>query len=84
MHRPEEFLLDDPYGGPWLQDYALAQCKLMLGQARSKFSQVAGPGGGTTLNGDALKAEGQAEIEKLEIELTQYIEGGTPYTFVIG
>jgi len=84
MHRPEEYLLDDPYGAPWIKDYALAHCKMILGQARSKFAQVAGPGGGTTLNGDALKTEAQAEIEKLETELTQYIEGGTPYTFIIG
>lgn len=84
MHRPEDFLLDDPYAGPWLKDYALAQAKLMLGQARSKFSQIAGPQGGGQLNGDALKQEANAEIEKLELDLVQYIEGGTPYTFVIG
>ena len=84
MHRPEDFLLDDPYAGPWLRDYALAQAKLMLGQARSKFSQIAGPQGGGQLNGDALKQEANAEIEKLETDLVQYIEGGTPYTFIIG
>lgn len=84
MHRPEDFLLDDPYGGPWLRDYALAQAKMMLGQARSKFSQIAGPQGGGQLNGDALKQEALNEIEKLEIDLVQYIEGGTPYTFIIG
>lgn len=84
MHRPEEYLLDDPYGAPWLKDYSLAQAKLILGQARSKFAQITGPGGGTTLNGDALKQEAMAEIEKLELELVQWVEGGTPYTFVIG
>ena len=42
----------------------------MLGEARSKFSTIAGPGGGTTLNGDTLKAEAQAEMEKLDQDLS--------------
>ena len=29
----------------------------MLGEARSKFATIAGPQGGSTLNGDALKNE---------------------------
>ena len=56
----------------------------MLGEARGKFQQIAGPQGGTTLNGDALKAEGQAEIERLETDIGNFQEGGTPHSFVIG
>ena len=36
----------------------------MLGEARSKFpGGLPGPGGATTLNGDALKSEALTEIE---------------------
>lgn len=83
-YRPDFNLLQDPYGNQWLKDYTLATCKLMLGEAREKFSQIASPQGGTTLNGTALKAEGKAEIEQLELDLTNYKEGSTPLTFVIG
>jgi len=56
----------------------------MLGEARGKFNTIAGPQGGTTLNGDALKNEGQAEMDRLELEIGNYSEGGTPHSFVIG
>ena len=56
----------------------------MIGEARGKFNTIAGPQGGTSLNGDALKSQGQAEMEKLEAEIGNYSEGGTPHSFVIG
>jgi len=36
-HRPDFNLLQDPQAGQWLKDYALATCKLMLGEAREKY-----------------------------------------------
>ena len=56
----------------------------MLGEARSKFATVAGPQGGTSLNGDALKAEAIAEIQALEEELKLQVAGGQGYGFSIG
>jgi hypothetical protein len=56
----------------------------MLGEARSKFATIAGPQGGTQLNGGDLKAASKEEIEKLDKELETLIAGGTPMTFVIG
>ena len=82
--RPDFVLLQDTYAGQWLRDYALATAKIMLGEAREKFSQIASPQGGTTLNGTALKSEGKSEIEQLEQDLVNYKDGGTPLTFVIG
>jgi len=82
--RPEARLLQDRHAGPWVQDYALALAKYTLGEARSKFSTIAGPQGGTSLNGDALKAEAQAELEKLEMEVSQQVSGGAGYGFLIG
>ena len=83
-YRPDFNLLQDPYAGQWLKDYSLATCKMMLGEAREKFSQIAGPQSGTSLNGAALKGEAKAELEALELELINYKEGGTPLTFIIG
>src|SRR6056300_762562 len=63
---PESVLIKDVYASDWLSGYALAQSKLMLGEARSKFTGgLPGPGGATTLNGDALKQEALQELETL-------------------
>jgi hypothetical protein len=83
-HRPDENLLEDPYCGPWIKDYAFAHARLMLAEARGKFTQIAGPQGGTTMNADQLRTDAQAEIDKLEQELTLYSEGSTGLSFVIG
>jgi hypothetical protein len=83
-YRPDFNLIQDPYANQWLKDYSLATCKIMLGEAREKFSQVASPQGGTQLNGTALKTEGKAELERLEQDLINYKTGDTPLTFVIG
>ena len=83
-YRPDFNLMEDQFASQWLKDYSLATCKIILGEAREKFSQIASPTGGTSLNGAALKAEGKAEIETLELDLINYKDGGTPLTFVIG
>jgi hypothetical protein len=77
-------LFKDIYSKPWIRDYTLAVSKVMLGEARGKFNTIASPQGGTTLNGDALKNEGQADMERLENEIGNFQEGGTPHSFVIG
>jgi hypothetical protein len=78
-------LLKDIYAGEWLSAFSLAQSKLMLGEARSKYtSGLPGAGGSITLNGDALKAEAQMEIDKLLEAVQQMEEGSDPLGFVIG
>ena len=83
-YRPDFVLLQDIYAKQWLYDYTLATSKLMLGEARSKFGSIAGPGSAITLNGTALLTDGKAEIEKLEKEINDLVPGGTPLTFIIG
>lgn len=82
--RPDFNLLQDTYAGLWIKDYALANCKIMLGEAREKFQSIAGPQGGGGLNGAALKTEGAAMIEKLDLELINNYDNQQPLTFVIG
>ena len=84
-YRPDFVLLTDLYAKQWLRDFTLATCKLMLGEARSKFGTVTGPGsGGVQLNGATLKTEGTTELEKLEKEIINLESGGIPYSFVLG
>ena len=82
--RPDSELLKDYLASQWIKDYTLAVCKYMLGEARSKFATIAGPQGGSTLNGDALKSEAQAEMEKLETDVMNQVAGGVGYSFTIG
>lgn len=83
-YKPDVTLLSDYMALPWLRDYTLGLCKIMLGEAREKFSTINGPQGGTSLNGTALKSEGQAMLDKLDEDLKNYIDGGEPYSFIIG
>ena len=83
-YRPDFILLQDIYAKPWIREYTLAVCKFTLGEARSKFNTIAGPQGGGSLNGDTLKNEATQEMQKLEQEIGNYSEGGTPISFIIG
>ena len=83
-HRPDFTILADIYANQWIKDYTLANCKLMIGEAREKFSQIAGPQGGSSMNGTALKNEAKEMMTQLEAELMQQVTGGQGYTFIIG
>jgi len=82
--KPDSMLLNDYMAFPWLQDYAYSFAKRIVGEARSKFGSIAGPQGGTTLNGETLKQEAQAEMEKLEEDLKNYVDGAQPLTWITG
>ena len=82
---PESILLRDVYASNWLGSYALAMCKMMLGEARSKYtSGLPGAGGAIQLNGETLKTEAQNEIQMLKDSVHAYEEGNIPLGFVIG
>ena len=73
MRKPEDIILTDDYTGPWVREYSLSQSKLMLGEARDKFpGGLPGPQGSVLLNGQQLKTEAVAELEKLEMELQNF------------
>lgn len=83
-YKPDIMLLNDRHAFPWIQDYAYALVMMSIGQAREKFASIAGPQGGTTLNGTALKAEGQALLDRLDEEIKNYVDGGIPLTWITG
>ena len=82
--KPEFNLLSDFQIQQWIRDYCTAACKHIIGEAREKFGTIAGPQGGGTLNGTAMKAEGTAIMEKGIEDLKMYVDGSQPITFVIG
>jgi hypothetical protein len=56
----------------------------MIGEAREKFGTIAGPTGGTTLNGTAMKAEGKEKAKELEDDLKYDRSGVSGYTWIVG
>jgi len=82
--KPEFNLLMDYQISQWIRDYMVAACKMIVGEAREKFGTIAGPQGGSVLNGTTMKSEAQARMDDLIMQLKMYVDGSQPLTFVIG
>jgi hypothetical protein len=82
--KPEFNLLSDFQISQWIRDYMVANCKMIIGEAREKFGTIAGPQGGGTLNGAAMKSEAQAQMDALLLDLKNYVDGSQPLSWVIG
>jgi len=84
MDVSDDLLISGRYSGPWIRNYTLALCKMILGNAYEKFAGIPGPQGQISLNGAQLKAEAVAEMAALEVEINTYQDGGTPLPFIYG
>lgn len=82
--KPEITLLQDPSIANWITSWTLAQCKMILGEAREKFASIAGPGGGSSLNGQSMKAEAKEAFVELIDELKRYVDWSQPLTWIQG
>ena len=82
--KPEVNLLQDFQIVQWIRDYMVANCKMIIGEAREKFGQIAGPQGGGTLNGTAMKSEAQTAMDAKIEELKMYVDGSAPLSFIVG
>jgi len=82
--KPEIQLLADFQISQWIRDYMVANCKMIIGEAREKFQSIAGPQGGTSLNGTQMKTEAKADMDALLLQLVNYVDGSQPLTWVIG
>jgi hypothetical protein len=83
-YKPDLMLLNDPQTFPWIQDYAYALVLISIGNAREKFQTIAGPQGGTSLNGAVLKQEGAELLKELDEQIKNYVDGGQPLTWITG
>ena len=84
IQRPEAELLVDPGAGVWIGDFILATIKITIGEAREKFASIAGPSGGTSLNGTQMKSEGKEMQTQLIDELKRYVDYSQPLTWIQG
>jgi hypothetical protein len=82
--KPEVTLMSDFQISQWIKDYMVANCKMIIGEAREKFGTIAGPQGGGTLNGAQMKSEAQIQMDALLLQLVNYVDGSAPLTWVIG
>jgi hypothetical protein len=82
--KPEVNLLSDYQIRQWIRNYMYANCKMIIGDAREKFGTIAGPQGGTTLNGAAMKADAKELMAQCLKDLTDYVDGSAPLTWIIG
>ena len=82
--KPEITLLADYQISQWFRDHMVGAAKYIIGEAREKFNTIAGPQGGGSLNGAAMKQEGQAAMDKCVEDLRLYVDGSQPLSFVIG
>ena len=64
----------------WIQKYAAALAKKILGTMRSKYKVLPSPGGGAQLDGAELIREANEEITRLEEILLTEIEEPAPFT----
>ena len=69
-----------PYYKNWIQRYALAIAKGVLGEVRGKYATLPSPGGGAQLNGVALLQQSQVEKDQLKEELLSEIEEPPVFT----
>tara|TARA_R110000782_G_scaffold42368_1_gene96368 strand:- start:958 stop:2121 length:1164 start_codon:yes stop_codon:yes gene_type:complete len=76
---------DSPYRNPifsrinsvgreWIQEYALALVKQVLGNIRGKYANLPIPGAEITLNGSELITQGTSEKEALILRLREYLD----------
>lgn len=69
-----------PYYKNWIQRFALAVTKGILGEIRGKYKSLPSPGGGASLNGAELTRQSETEKEKLKEELLSEIEEPPAFT----
>lgn len=77
MERTEQELILDRWCKQFIQNWALAECKMMLGLIRSKFtSGTPGATGNINLNGELLMSEARSDMERLKQSILDYEYGG--------
>lgn len=71
-------LLRDNWARVWLQQYTLAQLKIILANKLEVFTSLPGAQGGVQMNGAQLRQEGVADTERLVQETTFWGDSSTP------
>lgn len=72
IEKTEQDLLTDRMTKNWIENWALTEAKIMLGDMRGKFASLPGAGGSVTMNGAELKADAVAMQQVLLKEIDDY------------
>ena len=70
--KPEQELLQDRWVKQWIAQWARAACMMILAQIRGKYTTMAGPGGGISMNASELMTEGQRLQEDCLRQIMDY------------
>lgn len=62
----------------WIQQWTSAECKIILGNAYSKFSNITTPAGDVQMNGSDLLKQGQEEKKTLLEDIQNLVDSGHP------
>lgn len=77
MERTEQELMLDRWCKQFIQNWALAECKMQLGMIRSKFSSgTPGAAGTINLNGELLISEARQDMTELKQSIIDLEFGG--------
>lgn len=77
IERSEQELLVDRWVKQFIQNWALAECKMQLGMIRSKYSSgTPGAAGSINLNGEMLVTEARQDMTELKQSALDYEWGG--------
>jgi hypothetical protein len=77
MERSEQEIMVDRWSKQFIQNWALAECKMQLGMIRSRFSSgTPGAAGTITQNGELLISEARQDMTELKQSALDYEWGG--------
>ena len=77
LERTSQEILVDRWSRQFIQNWALAEAKMMLGMSRSKFSSgTPGAQGTINLNGELLISEARQDMTELKQSILDYEYGG--------
>jgi hypothetical protein len=77
LERTEQELMIDRWSKQFIQNWALAECKMQLGLIRSKYSSgTPGAAGTINLNGELLVSEARQDMTDLKTNIQNYEYGG--------
>jgi hypothetical protein len=75
IERTEQELLQDRWTTQWIQNWSLAECRIILGMIRGKYQSLPGVGGSLSLNGSELIQIGQTEQTDLLRQISDFEVG---------
>ena len=89
IERTEQEILVNRWTKPWIERWALAECRTMLAEIRGKYASLPGAGGGVALNASDLVSKAQEDFAICLQEIDDFVVNdvenlGIGSEFIIG